>query len=63
MSGEGGILNIRARLAAVEPLAQAAVPADQVQAMIDAKDVTAGAGLVRVGNEIRLAIGALPIAG
>lgn len=35
----------------------------EVQALIDAKEVTAGAGLVKVGNEIRLAIGALPIAG
>lgn len=63
MSGEGGILDLRARLAAVEPLAADAVDAVAVQAMIDAKEVTAGAGLARVGNEIRLAIGALPIAG
>lgn len=63
MSGEGGIIDLRTRLAAVEPLAQAAVTEADVQAMIDASEVTAGAGLVRVGNEIRLAIGALPIAG
>ena len=33
MSGEGGIIDLRTRLAAVEPLAQAAVTEADVQAM------------------------------
>lgn len=40
MSGEGGILDLRARLAAVEPLAAYAVDAVEVQAMIDAGGFT-----------------------
>jgi hypothetical protein len=63
MSGEGGIIDLRSRLAAVEPLAQAAVTEADVLALIAASDISAGAGLLRVGNEIRLAIGTLPQAG
>jgi hypothetical protein len=60
MSGEGGILDLRARLAAVEPLAQAAVDAGDVQAMIDAGGFTNEAGAAAIASAT---IAATPFAG